>query len=119
MYKCYVYKCKRHTQSIPPPTPSTQILTHRVIYHLLEDIAQRAAGLAPMLQQEVVLGTANVLQVFELRNSKRSEVAMVVAGCKVADGSIRAGGDVRYRVLRSGEVIHEGRYVVDVCTSEV
>lgn len=92
------------------PFPS-QILTHRVIYHLLEDIAQRAAGLAPMLQQEVVLGTANVLQVFELRKSRRSEVAMVVAGCKVADGSIRAGGDVRYRVLRSGDVIHEGRYV--------
>jgi translation initiation factor IF-2 len=31
----------------------------------------------------------------------------VVAGCRVTDGSIR--GALRYRVLRGGEVVHEGR----------
>lgn len=88
-----------------------QVMTHRVIYHLLEDIAKRAATLAPTEETQVVLGKATVQQVFEL-SSRRRDAAVVVAGCKVQEGRIHAR-NCTYRVLRSGEVVFEGRCVGD------
>eukprot|EP00887_Chlorella_sp_A99_P006846 scaffold2.g6846.t1 len=81
------------------------IRCQRVIYHLLEDVGDLITGAAPKVEHEVVNGTAEVLQVFSLKGGRGKE-ASAVAGCRVTEGSLKAGA--RYRVLRGGEVVHEG-----------
>lgn len=59
-------------------------------------------GAAPRVEQQRVVGEAQVLQVFEMPD-KRQDMRTAVAGCRVSDGSIRAG--TTYKVLRGGEVV--------------
>lgn len=73
-----------------------------------------ASGLAPAEQEQVVIGTAEVLQLFHLRPEGRGDSGKVVAGCRVTDGTMRGpDSDALIRVLRSGDVIFEGRWVVE------
>jgi translation initiation factor IF-2 len=84
-----------------------EILTRRVIYELLGDVGAWVEGMTPRELEEVVVGTADVLATFQVsvvgkgRGAKRT-----VAGCRVGEGSMRAG--MRVKVLRSGEVVAEG-----------
>ena len=59
-------------------------------------------GAAPRVEQQRVVGEAQVLQVFEMPD-KRQDRRTAVAGCRVSDGSIRVGAT--YKVLRGGEVV--------------
>lgn len=43
----------------------------RVIYHLLDEVAQLMAGHAPRIQQQLDLGQAAVLQVFPLKKGSK------------------------------------------------
>eukprot|EP00877_Chromochloris_zofingiensis_P011704 jgi/Chrzof1/6788/Cz19g09140.t1 len=86
-----------------------QLMNHKVIYHLLDEISACLEGAAePEMIQEVV-GTASVVQVFPLL--KHSKEAGKVAGCRVLDGSIQRSGTL-FRVRRGNDVVFEGR-----CTS--
>ena len=58
--------------------------------------------LAPMVQQEKVVGQADVMQVFPLRSSQPS----AVAGCRIREGSVQSSQ--QWRVLRAGEVVYNG-----------
>lgn len=60
------------------------------------------AGLAPHVEEEVVMGEANVQQTFPLRGAN----AGVVAGCRVTTGSVAAAE--RFRLLRGGTTVWEG-----------
>lgn len=93
-------------------TSNIEILQHRVIYHLLDEISSivdaAAAGGSGQSGSTVeeVLGTATVLQVFPLLK-QRKEVGRV-AGCRVQEGSLQVNPSVIYRVIRDGEVVYEG-----------
>lgn len=91
---------------------NVELLQHRVIYHLLDEISSvidaaeaGAAGQSVSTVEEVV-GSATVMQVFPLLQS-RKEIGKV-AGCRVEDGALQVNPSVVYRVLRDGEVVYEG-----------
>lgn len=61
------------------------------------------AAEAPMIDKEVVVGQADVLQVFELKGKQPS----AVAGCRVTDGNVQQA--LQWRVMRGGEPVYEGK----------
>ena len=60
------------------------------------------AARAPLVDQEKVVGQADVLQVFDLK----SKDAAAVAGCRVSDGSVQAA--LQWRVIRGGNPVFNG-----------
>lgn len=76
------------------------IRLYDIIYRLIEDIEKALKGMLEPEEQEVILGHAEVRAVFKI--SKIGNIA----GCYVTDGEIRR--NAKMRVLRNGEVIHEG-----------
>ncbi len=77
-----------------------EIRHYDVIYETIEDVRAALEGLLePEIVTEVV-GTAEVRQVFDVSSAVR------VAGSMVTGGRILRGA--RARVLREGEVVHEG-----------
>ena len=42
----------------------------RVIYHLLEEVGDMMVGVAPKVEHQVVTGSAEVLQVFQLKGAR-------------------------------------------------
>jgi translation initiation factor IF-2 len=84
-----------------------QVLKHRVIYHLLEEVGALIVGMAPGVKEDQVAGEAEVLSVFELKGKGRTgKGATKIAGCRVVDGRLERAA--RIRVVRSGEVLFEG-----------
>ena len=73
---------------------------HSIIYELIDEVKARLSGLLDPIIREEILGTAEVLEVF---NSPKFGQ---VAGCMVLDGSILTSKPVR--VLRDDIVIHQG-----------
>jgi len=77
------------------------IRLYRVIYNAIEDIEAAMKGLLAPTYKEVVLGHAEVRQLFKVPD------VGTVAGCYVLDGKISRNSEVR--VVRDGIVIYEGR----------
>ena len=75
------------------------IRTYQVIYHLLNDIEAATKGLLAPVQQEVVLGTAQVRQLFRTPRG-------VIAGSYVLEGKIVRNASAR--VLRDGAIVYTG-----------
>ena len=73
---------------------------HSIIYELLDDVKARMSGLLDPIIKEVIVGTAEVLEVF---NSPKFGQ---VAGCNVVEGNVLRNKPVR--VLRDEVVIFEG-----------
>jgi len=76
------------------------IRTYDIIYNLIDDVANSAKNLLEPEKISVVLGHANILEIFT--RGKREKIA----GVRVTDGSMKRSG--RMRVLRSGEEIFDG-----------
>ena len=77
-----------------------EIRLYSIIYELLDDVHKVMTGLLDPEVREVVLGHAEILQVFGL--SKRGRAA----GCMVTDGKLNA--TAKARVKRSGDIVFEG-----------
>ncbi len=73
---------------------------HSIIYELIDEVKARLSGLLDPIIKEQIIGTAEVLEVF---NSPKFGQ---VAGCSVIEGSILKSKPVR--VLRDDIVIHQG-----------
>ena len=73
---------------------------HSIIYELLDDVKARMSGLLDPIIREEIVGTAEVLEVF---NSPKFGQ---VAGCSVLEGNVSRNKPVR--VLRDDIVIFEG-----------
>ena len=73
---------------------------HSIIYELLDDVKARMGGLLDPIIKEEIVGTAEVLEVF---NSPKFGQ---VAGCNVIEGNVLRNKPVR--VLRDDIVIFEG-----------
>lgn len=76
------------------------IRSYRVIYDAIDDINKAIKGMLEPKYQEVILGRAEVREVF------RVPKIGAIGGCYVTDGKILRAGKVR--VVRDGAVIHEG-----------
>ena len=69
-----------------------EIRHYEVIYKMLEDIEDAMKGMLEPIYNEVVIGHAQVLQLFKLRKG-------FVAGCMVSDGVVSAARWPRYAVM--------------------
>ena len=78
---------------------AVQIKQYTIIYELIDQVKDAMAGLLEPETREVVLGAAEVRQIFSLSKGGN------VAGCMVSSGRITKG---KVRILRRKEAIHEG-----------
>ncbi len=76
-----------------------QIKLYAIIYELIDQVKEAMAGLLDPLLKEVVIGSAEVRQIFELSKGGN------VAGCFVSMGRIVKG---KMRVQRRKNLIYEG-----------
>jgi translation initiation factor IF-2 len=76
-----------------------QIKLYAIIYELIDEVKDAMAGLLDPLSKEVIVGTAEVRQVFNLSKG------VPVAGSMVTNGRIVRG---KVRVRRRKDVIYEG-----------
>ena len=74
---------------------------YRVIYNAIEDIQAAMKGMLDPTFKEVVLGHAEIRQIFKVSGIG------TIAGCYVTDGKIVRNTDIR--VVRNGIVVHEGK----------
>jgi translation initiation factor IF-2 len=77
-----------------------EIKTYRVIYELIEEVQKAILGMLEKRYKEVVLGRAEIRQIF--RVSRKGNIA----GCMVLEGEIPR--NAQCRVVRDGIVVHEG-----------
>lgn len=77
-----------------------EIKLYKIIYEAVEDVRSALEGLLRPEEREVVLGEAEVREVFKI-----SRIG-VIAGCAVRSGVINKSG--RARVIRDGVEIYEG-----------
>lgn len=78
---------------------AVQIKLYAIIYELIDDVKAGMAGLLDPVAKEVIVGSAEVRQVFDLSKG------VPVAGSMVSSGRIVRG---KVRVRRNKDVIYEG-----------
>ena len=79
----------------------TEIRYYNIIYDLVDDVKKAMSGLLAPTIRETTLGTAEILEVFNI-----SKVGKI-AGSRVTDGTVERGAQVR--LIRDNVVIHEGK----------
>ena len=77
-----------------------EIRLYSIIYELLEDITDALTGRLAPEKREKELGTATILQIFDVSKGPK------VCGCMVEKGTIRVGA--KARVFRNKELIYNG-----------
>ena len=80
-----------------------EIKLYSVIYNAIEDVEQAMKGMLDPEFKEVIIGNAEVRQVFKVSN------VGTIAGCYVTDGKIARNSIVR--VIRDNVVLHEGKLI--------
>jgi translation initiation factor IF-2 len=78
-----------------------EIRYYNIIYNLVDDVKKAMSGLLTPERRETMLGNAEILEIFDI-----SKVGKV-AGCRVTDGRVERGANVR--LIRDNVVIHEGK----------
>jgi translation initiation factor IF-2 len=76
-----------------------QIKLYAIIYELIDEVKEAMAGLLPPVLKDVVVGSAEVRQIFELSKGG------AVAGCAVTMGRIVKG---KVRLMRKKNLVYEG-----------
>jgi translation initiation factor IF-2 len=77
------------------------VRTYRIIYEAVDDVRNALEGLLKPEEREIVLGEAEVLEIFKV-----SRVG-TVAGCIVRTGTIQR--TAKARVVRDGQVVYTGQ----------
>ena len=78
-----------------------EIRYYNVIYDLVDDVKAAMSGLLTPERRETMLGNAEILEIFHISKIGK------VAGCRVTDGTVERGANVR--LIRENVVIHEGK----------
>ena len=78
-----------------------EIRYYNIIYDLVDDVKKAMSGLLAPTLRETMLGNATILEIFKV-----SKVGNV-AGCRVADGVVERGANVR--LIRDSVVVHQGK----------
>jgi len=87
--------------SVAAATQSIQIKLYNIIYKLIEDIENSLKGLLDPIEQEKIVGRAEIRQVFHIKS------AGSIAGCFMRVGEARRRS--RVRVIRDGHLLYSGR----------
>lgn len=74
---------------------------HRVIYNVIDEIEQAMKGMLDPIYKEVVIGHAEVRNVFKVTK------VGAIAGCMVVDGKITRSAEAR--IVRGGIVVYTGK----------
>jgi len=86
---------------------NVEICSSNIIYRLMDTVKEHVIKLLPVTVEKKVTGEAAILQIFEI--SVKSKQTMKVAGCRVTNGLVERSKQAR--VIRDGEIIHEGSYL--------
>lgn len=78
-----------------------EIRLHNIIYKALEEMENAMKGMLAPVYEEVVIGQANVRQLYKV-----SKIG-TIAGCMVTDGKLKA--DCGIRLIREGVVVYTGK----------
>jgi translation initiation factor IF-2 len=78
-----------------------EIRYYNIIYDLVDDVKKAMSGLLAPILRETMLGTALILEIFNITKVGK------IAGCRVTEGTVERGANVR--LIRDNVVIHEGR----------
>jgi translation initiation factor IF-2 len=78
-----------------------EIRYYNIIYDLVDDVKAAMSGLLAPTLRETMLGTATMLEIFNITKVGK------IAGCRVTEGVIERGMNVR--LIRDNTVIHEGK----------
>jgi translation initiation factor IF-2 len=79
------------------------IRLHSVIYNVVDEMKKAMTGLLDPTLKEVRIGAAQVRDLF------KTPKFGTIAGCMVTEGRIARSGDTQARLLRDGQVVHEGK----------
>ena len=79
---------------------SVDVRTYRIIYEAVDDVRNALEGLLKPEEKEVILGEAEVLQLFKV-----SKVG-TIAGCMVRSGTVQR--TAKARVVRDGVAVYTG-----------
>ncbi len=78
-----------------------KISSYNIIYEVLDYIKQRMSGLLTPDVQEIITGSAQILEIFKVSGAGK------VAGLKITEGEITSTSDVR--IIRDGVIIYTGK----------
>jgi translation initiation factor IF-2 len=78
-----------------------EIRYYDIIYGLVDDVKKAMSGMLAPTLRETMLGNATILEIFRV-----SKVGSV-AGCRVTDGTVERGANVR--LIRDNVVVHQGK----------
>lgn len=78
-----------------------EVRTYRVIYDIVEDVKKMMLGMLEPEEREVILGRAEIRQIFKVPKVGN------VAGCYVLEGKILRSSNVR--IIRDGVVVYDGK----------
>src|SRR5262247_3609325 len=78
-----------------------EIRYYNIIYDLVDDVKKAMSGLLAPTLRETMLGNAEILEIFNISRVGK------VAGCRVTDGTVERGANVR--LIRDNVVVHEGK----------
>ena len=87
--------------AIAASTLGVEIKRYNIIYHLLEDVQRAMRGMMAPVYEEVIIGRAEVRDVFQIR-----KVGMV-AGCYMRTGEAQRNSFAR--LIRGNKLVHEGK----------
>ena len=76
-----------------------EIRHYQIIYQLIEDIERALHGILEPTYTDVIIGRAEVRDIFPSRRNVQ------IAGCRVVEGRITRGGAIR--IVRNGEILME------------
>jgi len=76
-----------------------EIRHYDIIYQLIDDVEKALHGMLDPVYTEIIVGRAEVREVFEGRRGTQ------IAGCRISDGRMIRNGDVR--LVRDGQVVHD------------
>ena len=77
------------------------IRLHNIIYKAIEEMEAAMKGMLAPVYEEVIIGQAEVRQLYKV-----SKIG-TIAGCMVTDGCIKK--DCKVRLIRDGVVVYEGK----------
>lgn len=78
-----------------------EIRLHNIIYKALEELQSAMKGMLAPVYEEVVIGQADVRQIYKV-----SKIG-TIAGCMVTDGKMKR--DCKVRLIREGIVVYTGK----------
>ncbi len=80
-----------------------EIKTYSVIYDAINDVESAMKGLLDPVYKEVIIGNAEIRQIFKVSN------VGTIAGCYVLSGKVSRNAGIR--VIRDNIVIHDGKLI--------